>query len=90
MTEEIWTIENALNKSLNITKEKTDEIRDTGKQVTIFEADLESLPRTLEESWSLSFYIFLSFFLLSFHVSVSFSFCLFVCLYFFYYTLGSR
>ena len=33
MSEEIWTIENGLNSSLNITKEKTDEIRDTGKLV---------------------------------------------------------
>ena len=39
MTEEIWTRENALKKSLNITQEKTAEIRDTGKQVT----ELESL-----------------------------------------------
>ena len=36
------------------------------------------------------FIFFCLFVLLSFHVSVSFSFCLFVCLYFFYYTLGSR
>ena len=33
MSEEIWTIENGLNTSLNITKERTDEIRDTGKLV---------------------------------------------------------
>ena len=38
MTEEIWTRENALKKSLNITQEKTAEIRDTGKQVTELES----------------------------------------------------
>ena len=36
-------MENALKKSLNMTQEKTAEIRDTGKQVTTVEADLKSL-----------------------------------------------
>ena len=50
MIEEIWTIENALNRSLSLTKEKTAEIRDTGKLVRKFKADFKSLYLSLSGS----------------------------------------
>ena len=49
MAEEIVAHEAALNKSLDITKEKNAEIRDTSKKVTKFEADLETLVEKLTE-----------------------------------------